>query len=151
MQQPVNTDDLDYRAPRRGRSINGTQLMFAVIIAIALMLAINFSSRVGADRDLRNVRDRVDNEIEALRREQGELIERLAYVQGDAFIEAWAHSEGRMVREGQVLLVLFPQESSSNDSAVATPEFVVNVPQAKPPEAWQLWWTLFFDNPPPGA
>jgi cell division protein FtsB len=149
--QPSSVDDTEYRAPRRNRSINGTQLMFAVIIAIALMLAINFSSRVSADRDLRQVRDRVDAEIEALRREQGELIQRLAYVQSDAFIEAWAHSEGRMVREGEVLWVLFPSANTTDAQAVATPQVVVEVPITKPTEPWHLWWALFFDNPPPGT
>lgn len=95
-------------APRRPRLLNGTQVMFAVIVAIALMLAVNFSSRVTADRELRRVRDAVQNEIEQLRREQAELIDRLNFVQSDAFIEQWARSQGRMVREGEVLLVLFP-------------------------------------------
>ncbi len=138
--------------PRRPRLLNGTQVMFAVIVAIALMLAVNFSSRVTADRELRRVRDAVQNEIDQLRREQAALIERLNFVQSDAFIEQWARSQGRMVREGEVLLVLFPMMDANAES---TPEAVVFATPspliAETPPAWHSWWALFFDAPPPGS
>lgn len=149
---PENDEqEVVYRAPRRSRTLNGTQVMFAVIIAIALMLAVNFSSRVTADRDLRRVSDAVKSDIATLKTEQSSLIARLDFVQSEAFIEQWARSEGRMVREGDILAVLFP----SQDIAVApevqvTPEMVVQ-PVAPVLPAWQLWWALFFDVPPPGA
>jgi len=135
--------------PRRPRLLNGTQVMFAVIVAIALMLAVNFSSRVTADRELRRVRDAVQAEIEQLRREQAALIERLNFVQSDAFIEQWARSQGRMVREGEVLLVLFPmmdaQPTPTEPAAVVQ---VAPLPTETPP-TWHSWWALFFDAPPP--
>ncbi len=139
-------------APRRPPLLNGTQVMFAVIVAIALMLAVNFSSRVTADRELRRVRDAVQNEIEQLRREQAELIDRLNFVQSDAFIEQWARSQGRMVREGEVLLVLFPMMQADAQSAPEAVVFATPSPLAtETPPAWHSWWALFFDAPPPGS
>jgi cell division protein FtsB len=137
------------RPMRRPGGVNGTQIMFAVIVAIGLMLAINFSSRVSADRELRAVRDAVQQEIDQLKREQGQLIDQLNYVQSDAFIETWARSEGRMVREGEVLMVLFPANTTA--SAAPTPEPLPVLPPdvSQPTPTWQLWWAMFFDSPPP--
>jgi cell division protein FtsB len=148
--QPLEPETVQSeRSGRRPGTINGTQIMFAVIVAIGLMLAINFSSRVSADRELRAVRDAVQQEIDQLRREQGQLIEQLNYVQSDAFIEAWARSEGRMVREGEVLMVLFPAQNSA--AAGPTPEPLPVLPPevTLPTPTWQLWWAMFFDSPPP--
>jgi hypothetical protein len=134
--------------PRQLKPLSSTQVMFAVILAVGLMLAVNFSSRIVADRSLREVQETVLKEIDLLQGEQDELLERLDYVKSDAFVEAWAHSEAKMVREGEVLV--FPEASS-----LATPMPVViasdtQVQTTLPrPENWQVWWALFFDAAPP--
>lgn len=133
---------------RRVRQVSGTQIMFAVILAIGLMLAINFSGRVTADRQLRDVQIAVEREIETLRREQGELVKQLDYVKGDAYVEAWARSEGRMVKEGEVLIVPFPAQPVSATSTDALPPIAIENPETRL-EPWELWWSLFFDAPPP--
>ncbi|NJR12560.1 hypothetical protein HC776_01345 [bacterium] len=69
-------------------------------------------------------------------------------MQSEAYVEAWAHSEGKMVREGEMLVFLVP-------STYATPVPILNmgdvpVQQTLPrPENWQVWWSLFFDATPP--
>jgi len=135
---------------RPARTVSGTQVMFAVILALALMLAINFSGRVSADRQLSNIRDTVLREIDLLKREQGDLIARLAYVQSDAFVGDWARSEGKMVRDGDVLILPVPVNASA-DAATPAPISNPAPPQTRPQQAenWQLWWALFFDSPPP--
>lgn len=130
-------------------SISGTQVMFAVIVMVILMLAINFGGRVSADRELGNVQDVVTAEIESLRQEQADLIRRLSYVEGDAYVEEWARSDGRMVRDGDVLIVPIPSTSSLLQ-AEETPQTVFFTPTEPQTTAiWQLWWALFFDTPPP--
>lgn len=151
MYTPSDDPEVAYRSPRRPRTLNGTQVMFAIIIAIALMLAINFSSRVGADRDLRRVRDAVQRDLDTLKIEQRQLVDRLGFVQGEAFIEQWARSEGRMVREGDILIVLFPSQSAA-PVATIEPLTVMSAPaDTQPVPSWQLWWALFFDVSPPGS
>jgi cell division protein FtsB len=151
--QPMNPQPQAEALPnkRRNRSISGAQVIFAIILAVVLMLAINFSSRVAADRELRQISAVVEREIETLRREQGELIQRLAYVQSEAYVETWARSEGRMVRDGEVLMVLYPSNNTQTitASAVATP--IVVPPDEEPVQNWQLWWSLFFDSLPPNS
>jgi cell division protein FtsB len=139
------------RESRRPRQLSSTQLMFAVILAIALMLAVQFSARIADERNLNAIRDTVDEEIALLRREQSQLIEDLAYVQSDAYVEEWARSEGRMVRDNMVLVIPIPSSVSQETSQTQPIEpNLENVETTLPePETWQLWWALFFDGPAP--
>ncbi len=138
------------RRPRRSRQLSSTQVMFAVILAVGLMLAIQFSTRISSERDLNRIRNTIQDEIELLRQEQTQLIDQLAYVESDAYVEDWARSEGRMVREGEVLVVVVAGEED-----IQAPEEQPVIPQENlettlpEPEEWQLWWSLFFDSPPP--
>jgi cell division protein FtsB len=124
--------------------------MFAVILTIVLMLAIQFSTRINAERQLFVIQDTILDEIDLLRREQVDLTNELAYLGSDAYVESWARSEGRMVKEGEVLVIPVPleatlltqQESPVIDSSVVE----TTLPD---PESWHLWWSLFFDGPPP--
>ncbi len=79
--------------------------MFATMLAMSLILAINFTSRIAANQPLQQALDRVQTEIEQLRTEQSDLIDQRDYVQSDAYVESWARSDGRMVRPGEVLIV----------------------------------------------
>lgn len=136
---------------RPPRQLSSTQVMFAVILAIALMLAVQFSTRINDERNLKAIRDTVEREIETLRREQGQLIEDLAYVQSDTYVENWAISEVRMVRDNMVLVIPITSRSTiTNLNQQAVPVNTANIETTLPePESWQLWWLLFFDNPPP--
>lgn len=136
------------RPPRRMRQLSGVQIMFAVILAVALMLAVSFSGRITASRELNRIRDQIVQEIELLKREQADLLARLEYVNSDAFVEAWARSEGKMIREGEVLII--PKPSTTLLQTAPTPQNTVPVQTSLPePENWQLWWQLFFDTDPP--
>jgi len=139
------------RKPRRPRQLSSTQVMFAVILAIALMLAVQFSGRIADERSLNTIRDNVQSEIEVLQREQTDLIDELDFVQSDAYVEQWAQSEGRMVRDGMVLVIPVPSSNTIQQTAPAQP-ITQNTPietTLPDPESWQLWWALFFDVPPP--
>ena len=87
-------------------------------------------------------------EIDFLERQQTELIDELNYVKSDAFVETWAHDEGKMVREGEVLVL--PQPISRDVGIAPTPVPFVDFETKPPdPENWELWWSLFFDGDPP--
>lgn len=139
------------RTIRRPRQLSSTQIMFAVILAIALMLAVQFSARIADERNLTAIRDTVEDEIELLRREQAQLVEDLDYVQSDAYVEEWARGEGRMVRDNMVLVIPHPSSSSIEASQPQPIEpDAANIETTLPePENWQIWWSLFFDTPPP--
>jgi len=133
---------------RRDRGLSSVQVMFAVILTVGLMLALNFSSRIQADRDLQRIHDQVVQEIDFLENQQSELIQELNYVASDAYVETWAHDEGKMVREGEVLIE--PQSVEGSEEAPAQTIVMADF-ETKPPEPenWELWWALFFDVPAP--
>lgn len=140
--------------PRRKRKrtgqLSGMQVMFAAILGISLLLAINFSTRITAGQPLQEEYQRVLREIEALKREQAELIALRNYVQSDAYVEMWARDEGAMIREGDVLVYPVPAGGRESEPPPALVQPSVPVETTPPkPESWQVWWALFFDGPPP--
>lgn len=152
--QAQNSND---RARKTSMSrLSSTQIMFALILAVGLMLAIQFSSRITQDRGLQQMRDTVQQEIDLLRDEQVMLTDQLAFVESDAYVEAWARSEGRMVRDNEVLVLPIPSSigsspaPTSDETEITTSTQGVTIETTLPePENWQLWWALFFDGPPP--
>jgi len=136
---------------RRPRQLSSTQVMFAVILAIALMLAVQFSSRISEERRLNEIHDTVQDEINLLSSEQADLLDQLAFVGSDAYVEEWARSEGRMVQDNMVLVIPIPAETTQEAPRIQQPiESTANVETTLPePEPWLLWWRLFFDVPPP--
>jgi cell division protein FtsB len=129
--------------------LSSIQIMFAAILAIGLILAINFSTRIASNRTQREIYADVEAEVERLTAEQATLIAERDYVQSDVFVEQWARGEGKMVRAGEVLVVpLVPIDALVQSTPV--PRSVVEVQTSPPqPENWMLWWALFFDSPPP--
>lgn len=136
---------------QRTRQLSGVQVMFAAILAIGLLLAINFSSRITASQPLQEAYARVQAEIEALRREQAELIRQRDYARSDAYVEKWARSEGKMVRPNEVLVIPLPASAGTAPTPVPAQDQPQVMVETRPPrpDPWTLWWALFFDSPPP--
>jgi cell division protein FtsB len=133
---------------KRTGQLSGVQVMFAAILAIGLLLAINFSSRIAAGQPLQEAYDRVQAEIEALRQEQGRLIAERDYALSDSYVERWARDEGKMVREGEVLIIPVPITDNTQPTPTIVPSVAVET-TPPPPEPWRVWWALFFETAPP--
>lgn len=121
--------------------------MFASILSIGLILALNFSSRISDGQPLQDAYRRVQAEIETLRRQQADLITERDYVRSDAYVANWARSDGKMVRSGEVLVIPVPALMSIEADAQVAP-VAIETPAPRP-ETWLLWWSLFFDSAPP--
>lgn len=133
---------------KRTGQLSGIQIMFAAILAIGLILAINFSTRIAAGQPVQEEYDRIEQEIDALRLEQGALITERDYARSDAYVEDWARDDGKMVRPGEVLVI--PVPAGEGIEATPVPQLSVEAETRPPqPENWMLWWSLFFDTPPP--
>lgn len=137
---------------RQGRKktsqLSGLQIMFAAILAIGLILGLNFTRLFSAGQPLQQTYNQITAEIEQLEKDQAGLIRERDYVQSDAYVEAWARDEGKMLQPGERLVI--PVGSQNSAEATAEPSAQTPV-QTTPPEppSWQLWWSLFFDSPPP--
>ncbi len=144
----IMDEQTQHQNRQRTSQLSGVQIMFAAILAIGLILAINFSTRLTASRPLNEYYENVEAEIEQLRNEQATLIAERDFSQSDAYVEQWAHRNGKMVRPGEYLVIPVPV----GRQAPATPTpviFVESVTSPSEPEPWTLWWALFFDSPPP--
>ena len=123
------------------------QIVFGSILAISLLLAINFSGRIAAGRRIDSEREKLERTITALQVQATALQSELNFVNSDDFINQWARKEGKMVKGQEVLVVPVPGPSTPQPSP--TP-FVAAAEAQKPDaETWKLWWQLFFDSPPP--
>lgn len=136
--------------PTRGRynGLTSVQIMFAAIIAIGLILAINFSTRIASSRPLNEFYLSVENEIVRLRQEQATLIAEKAYAESPAYVQQWARSDGKMIRPGEILVVPLPVGLPPTPTPIP-PIFDDVQTSPKGPENWELWWALMFDSPPP--
>ena len=143
--RPIESNIIEKRSQER--RLSSVQVLFAVILSAGLMLTLNFSSRIQADRELQRIHTQVLQEIELLEQRQVELATELNYVKSDAYVEVWARDEGKMIRDNEVLVLA--QRSQSNVEtpapAISPVEFQTKPPE---PENWELWWALFFDSPP---
>lgn len=128
--------------------ISSLQLMFAVVLAVGLLLTINFSTRIAAGRPLLDAYEAVKVEIAALEIEQRALLEERDYSLSDYYVENWARDRGKMIKPGDKLFVPVP---TSGSEAVAAEVITIGEfdPGTDQPENWELWWGLFFDSPPP--
>jgi cell division protein FtsB len=133
---------------QRPSQLSGVQIMFAAILAIGLILAINFSTRITASRPLQEYYHSVQAEIEDLQQEHDALLTERDYALSDAYVEQWARQEGKMVRPGEVLVIPLPV--APQVEATPTPQPFIEMQTSPPtPEPWTLWWALFFDSDPP--
>jgi uncharacterized protein (DUF58 family) len=124
------------------------QIVFGSILAISLLLAINFSGRIAAGRNISAQRVELEQNIQTLEIRATSLKADLNFVSSDAFVEQWARKEGRMVKSNERLVVPVPGQVTAQP--VATPVVPLPTPEhAAEAQNWQLWWRMFFDGPPP--
>ena len=132
--------------PSRGRKpspLTNVQIILIVLAVVGLRLIVDISQRIVEGRQMITEQRDLEAEIEALLEEQAALEALKFYYNSDAFVEAWAHGEGKMVREGETLVI--PILLGEPAPTPILPEAPTTA--ALPP--WQVWWSLFFDSPPP--
>jgi len=133
---------------KRTSQLSGLQIMFAAILAIGLILGLNFTRLFTAGQPLQQTYNQLTTEITRLEKDQADLTRERDYVQSDDYVESWARDEGKMLLPGEHLVI--PVGSQASAEATAEPVQQTAV-QTTPPDLpkWQLWWALFFDTEPP--
>ena len=138
-------------APERRRwrfSLNNLQIILIALVVVGGRLVIDFSQRIVEGQQKTEEQRQIEAEIDALMLEREELEAAKAYYSSEAFVEVWAHDEGKMVRDGEVLVV--PLYTGN-----PLPEAVLDAPSgagpttSQPVNPWRVWWGMFFDVAPP--
>lgn len=129
------------------------QIVFGSILAISLLLAINFSGRIAAGQRIQSELSALQATITRLQAKATQLHGELGFIKSDAYIEQWARGpEGNMAKSGEKLVRVVPGQPPAVQP-VATPINPTMGAGSAQDEVqnWQLWWQLFFDSPPPGV
>ena len=139
------------RRRSRRRQISSLQIVFVSILAIGLLLAINFSARIRRGQQVDELRSQIQATIDVEVTRNAQLRATQRYVASNEAVAEWAHAEGKMVRTGETLVIPVPGEVTPTpipkEQAV-----LIEEERARPVEQeviWELWWRLFFDNEPP--
>ncbi len=135
--------------PQRSGQPSGLQILFASILAIGLLLGINFSSRITAGQRIQRDRAVLEMEIATLEAEQVQLQQDLDFARSDEYVAAWARAEGKMVMENEVLVIPVPAGVPLPTATPSIPVVDLFEPDTQLVDNWQLWWALFFDHEPP--
>jgi len=123
--------------------------MFAAILAIGLILGLNFTRLFSAGQPLQQTYNQITTEIAQLEDDQAGLIQERDYVQSDSYVADWARDEGKMLQPGEHLVIPVGSENGGVEAtAEPVPQASVQTTPPEPP-SWQLWWSLFFDSAPP--
>jgi cell division protein FtsB len=127
-----------------GTSSSGKNARIWLLIAAVLGIIVlgDLNRRMTDARRLEQDAQLLQTEVGWLEAENSRLETQIANATSEAFIEAWAHSEGKMVRNGERLIIPIPAEGfvPTPTPFTQTSEPVVN--------KWEVWWALIFGDRP---
>ena len=136
--------------PRPRQHLTSMQIVFAAILSIGLLLVINLSGRIARGQQMDAERVRLQATIDVLQTDQLSLRRERDYAESDAKVEQWAHSDGKMVREGEVLVIPIPGREPEITPTSTPPALLARTEAREERESsWHLWWQLFFEGDPP--
>ncbi|MEN6556329.1 MAG: septum formation initiator family protein [Anaerolineaceae bacterium] len=112
-------------------------LIAAVVLLVFLMM--DFNNRMVRSLQLEKQEQQLNARIAALEQTKQRLEADIAYANSDRAVEEWAREEAKLIKEGDVPIIIRAQ--SSADAAAPTP-----APQAENPELSRLeiWKQLFW-------
>lgn len=122
-----------------------TQVVLVLVIAVAIIIAIDFNNRTQAGRLVGRGEEALQSQINREATRQVELQATLEYVSSDDYVAAYARNEGGMILPGERRIVPMLQEATPEPTPLPppTPDPAL---KARP---WQAWWRLLTDSPQP--
>lgn len=130
-------------SPFRRIPLSNLQIVLLALAVVGGRLIFDFTQRILEGQGKVTEQRELEAEIATLTQEQQRLEAEKAYYGSPAYIEAWAHDQGKMVRDGEILVIPQFDQTTQTGIAVTSPDTV------KSPTVWHIWWSLFFDGPPP--
>ena len=101
---------------------------------------MDFNSRVAHYQQLKGEEEKIRGDVEVLEATKTYLENKIEEAESDQPVEEWAYEDGKMVRSGDVPVVLLGSEEIT-----PTPmPFVIETPE--PENNWIVWFNLFFDQ-----
>jgi cell division protein FtsB len=151
--QPIpSTDSVSSSQPSPPRRpifrLTNWQIILTMLVIIGGRLVIDFSQRIVEGQQKLGEQRALEAQIADLQAEQKSLEASRIYYNSQAYVEAWAHDQGKMVLDGEILVIpVYQQDSPDTETELATVPSTSAAPTDRP--TWQVWWSLFFDIQPP--
>ena len=125
--------------------LNVPQVIFLLVIAGAIIIAIDLNRRAQAGRLVGSGEEALRVQVEGEATRQVQLQATLEYVTSDDYVAAYARNEGGMILPGERRVVPLLQEATPEPTALPppTPDPAL---EARP---WQAWRRLLTDAPQP--
>lgn len=125
--------------------LNNLQIILIALVIVSGRLIIDFSQRILEGQSKIAEQNALEAKITELTQEQRDLEATKSYYGSPAYVEAWAHDHGKMVREGEVLVI------PAYDKYARSGLTVTSLEPVRPMPVWQVWWSLFFDTSAPSG
>lgn len=124
---------------------NLPQIVFFMVIAIAIFIAVDLNNRAQSGRLVGRGEEALQVQIDGERTRQVELQATLEYVTSDDYVASYARNEAGMILPGERRIVPQLQEATPQPTPIPppTPDPAL---RARP---WQGWWKLLSDAPQP--
>ena len=109
-----------------------------IFIAVGVLIMGDLNHRMADARRLDRDARVLETEVAHLATEGVVLQTQVAEVTSEAVVGEWAHGEGGMVRDGEILVApVAPPEATIVATAVPTSSLIQ-------PSNWEVWWALLF-------
>ena len=129
-------------AERTEPSRKNARIWLVAGAVLGIIILGDLSGRMTDARRLDQDASLLQTEVAWLESENVRLRTQIAEATSEAFIEAWARGEGKMVRHGEHLVIPVP---ASGFNPTPTP-FALSSELL--PYKWQVWWALLFGSQP---
>ncbi len=134
------TGNLKARDTKLGWTSSLPTVLIVVGLVIGLSVLIDFNRRIQTERRLVSQASQLRAEVASLAATQAALATELAYASSDGYVAWWAHSEGRYIQPGEVLVVPLAPNGPASTPAPA----LVSAPTAE--SNFKIWMSLFFGS-----
>ena len=117
-----------------------SSIWLIAFVIIGILILGDLNRRMANARRLERDAVQLETEVGVMATERVELMTAVAEATSEAIIAEWAHSDAKLVREGETLIIPLPPPGQIY---VATP-----VPgyDLETPSNWQVWWALIFGD-----
>ncbi|MFA9405907.1 MAG: hypothetical protein ACERKX_08820 [Anaerolineales bacterium] len=118
--------------------IRFTGVWIIILIILGILILGDLNRRMGDARRIEQDAISLETQVAALATESVELQYNVDNAASEALVEDWAHSDARLVRDGEILV--FPLPPPGATPSVQPGEGIVH----EPPSPFEIWLALLF-------
>jgi cell division protein FtsB len=117
-----------------------SSIWLIVIVVVGILILGDLNRRMANARRLERDALQLQTEVALMATERVQLITEVGEATSEAIIAEWAHSDAKLVREGETLIIPLPPSGqiSVESSVPGNP--------LETPSNWQVWWVLIFGD-----